>query len=400
MVHPRTMSSESRVCRFPRRTSASIESGTLFAKAISYDEEREFRRRKELPEPWHGPRPSGRRKERPVPLMRPVLMLTCLVVIVAGATAIAADGRRAADQPDCAGRPQGRSSLPGQSVEDRRRKMSPSFRIGFTAFTQLDAKGIYQLYTVRTDGAPRCLTCEARPGGPKVDRNKPMTNWHPSGKWLVVGIEEDKHENAWMPKSWQRGLLQSGVWLNIWTTTPTGDKWYQVTDYKKSRTAPSDGFVGVVFTPDGKKGVWAEIIDGNVLAHAFGVWKLFMADFSVGPDGTPALINKRDITPAGAKWVEPGNFAPDGRHLAIPADVGLKDARGQDQYSLDIYTGELRNLTKTPKVWDEHGLYSRSGRKIAFMSSYPFRDKRDSFSVIWLKTEFMLMDADGGRSSN
>ncbi|MEO7274792.1 MAG: hypothetical protein ABIX28_07025 [Vicinamibacterales bacterium] len=266
-----------------------------------------------------------------------------------------------------------------------------------TVFTQLDAKGIYQVYTLRPGAAPVCLSCEVRPGGPKVERNKPMISFHPSGNWIVVGIEEDKHENAWMPKSWQRGLLQSGIWLNIWITTPNGDRWYQVTDYKKSKKDPSDGFVGVVFTPDGKKGVWAEIIDGNVFAHTFGVWRLFMADFTVSSDGTPALVNKRDVTPAGAKWVEPGNFAPDGRHMLISADIGMKDARGQDQFSLDIVTGEVRNLTKSPKVWDEHGVYSPTGRKITFMSSYPFREKKDSFGVLGLKTEFMMMDADGGR---
>jgi Tol biopolymer transport system component len=80
-------------------------------------------------------------------------------------------------------------------------------------------------------------------------------------------------------------------------------------------------------------------------------------------------VNKRDITPAGAKWVEAGNFSPDGKHLLLSADIGIDDARGQDQWSMDIETGVLQNLTNMPKVWDEHGLYSPSGRKISFMSS-------------------------------
>ena len=99
-------------------------------------------------------------------------------------------------------------------------------------------------------------------------------------------------------------------------TTPTGDRWYQVTDFKKSN-GPSNGFVGTAFTPDGKKAVWAEIIDGNIFANAFGIWKLYLADFQVSADGTPSLTNKRDITPAGAKWVEPANFAPDGTSAAL-----------------------------------------------------------------------------------
>ena len=132
------------------------------------------------------------------------------------------------------------------------------------------------------------------------------------------------------------------------------------------------------------------------MANHFGVWKLFVADFAVGADGVPSLRNKRDITPAGARWVEPGNFAPDGRNILISADVGMGDAQGQDQFALDITTGQIQNLTNSSDVWDEHGLYSPDGRKISFMSSYPYRADRRSYQTLSLKTEFMLMDASGG----
>jgi hypothetical protein len=138
------------------------------------------------------------------------------------------------------------------------------------------------------------------------------------------------------------------------------------------------------------------MIDGNVFANAFGLWRLYIVDFHVGPDGAPHLMNKRDITPAGARWVEPGNFLPDGRHILISTDIGLDDARGQDQWSLDIYSGALRNLTpNTPRVWDEHGLYSPNRKKISFMSSYPYHGEPHPYKTFSLKTEFMLMDADG-----
>jgi hypothetical protein len=149
--------------------------------------------------------------------------------------------------------------------------------------------------------------------------------------------------------------------------------------------------------PDGTKGVWAEIVGGVHWNNAFGVWRLYIADFYVSPDGVPHLVNKKDIIPAGARWVEPGNFAPDGRHILLSADIGLDDARGQDQWVLDVYSGTLQNVTpNTRQVWDEHGLYSQSGKKISFMSSYPYRDEPDSFHTFSLKTEFMLMDTDGG----
>jgi hypothetical protein len=259
------------------------------------------------------------------------------------------------------------------------------------AITQMDANNIHQLYVRSGNGDAKCLTCTARPGGPRVDREKMMVSFHPSGQWIAVGIEEDKHENQWLPKSLQRGLLQGGIWLNIWLTTPTGDRWYQMTDFKNS------GYVGVAFTPDGKKAVWAEIVDGNILVHLFGVWKLYAADFQISKDGTPSLANRREITPKGAIWLEPGNFAPDNRHMLLSSDIGLRDPQGQDQWSLDVETGALKNLTNSPTSWDEHGVYSPSGKKITFMSSYPYRNEPNAYKTVSLKTEFMLMDADGSQ---
>lgn len=263
--------------------------------------------------------------------------------------------------------------------------------------TRLDAAGVYQLYAGTVGGGEptQCLTCTAQPGLPRVERNKPMIGWHPSGEWLVVGVEEDRHDLSWAPTSWQRGLLQSGIWLNLWITDAAGRRWVQVTDFKKGKNGPSDGFVGVAFTPDGKRGVWAEIVDGNIFANHFGVWRLFIADFVVGADGVPGFARKRDITPAGARWIEPGNFHPDGKRLLISADIGIGEAEGQDQFILDVDSGELQNLTRSPDVWDEHGLFSQDGSKITFMSSYPYRAIKDSHKVGSLKTEFMLMNADG-----
>jgi hypothetical protein len=261
---------------------------------------------------------------------------------------------------------------------------------------QYDPNGVSQVYTTAsTSNNLTCITCAARPGVPRVDRNKFMTAWHPSGQWLSIAVEEDSYFWEWLPQSWKRGFLGSGVWMNMWVTTPAGDRWYQMTDFNPPWNGPSQGYTGVAWAPDGRHGVWAELV-GNVDAiDAFGVWRLYLADFSVDQTGSPHWTNKRDITPAGAKWVEPGNFSPDGTHLLISTDIGINSALGQDQWSLNIETGELQNLTNSPTVWDEHGLYSPAGNKIIFMSSYPYRDDPSSDRFLWLETEFMLMDADG-----
>ena len=343
---------------------------------------------------------SGCRSEVALPVAIFLINLSVIILTMAS-YATAQENPRTSGRTSMISRPYaGEAACKVKSVEKSQESFE-NFTIssasGLTAVTKPDANNVYQVYVGATGASDmKCISCRLQPGLPRLNRNKPMISWHPSGRWLIVGVEEDKHDNTWMPSSWQRGFLQSGIWLNIWVTTPHGERWYQITDFRNGKNGPSNGFVGVAFQPDGKRGVWAEIVDGNIFANRFGKWRLYMADFEVGSDGAPSFVNKRDITPDGARWVEPGNFAPDGRHLLLSSDIGMKDAQGQDQFVLDVYSGHLRNLTNSPAIWDEHGLYSPSGSKVVFMSSYPFRNKPDSFKMTSLKTEFMLMDSDGG----
>ena len=66
-----------------------------------------------------------------------------------------------------------------------------------------------------------------------------------------------------------------------------------------------------------------------------------------------------------------------------------------DQYILNIRTGKLINLTNSPTVWDEHGVFSPDGEKIIFMSAYPYRSDPKSSKALSIKTEFMAMNKDG-----
>jgi Tol biopolymer transport system component len=258
-----------------------------------------------------------------------------------------------------------------------------------------DAAGTYQLYVgAKGSNSPTCITCSERPNSPAVKRHKQQPHWHPSGKWILLAAERDEYKKPLIyTKSMIEGWILSGLFVNIYATRPDGSEWHRLSDFGGSQRG--DGFTGIPFTPDGKQGVWAQIVDGNVFKNLFGRWELILADFREDRNGVPSFANLRNITPAGANWVEPGNFAPDGKSLVITADIGMKDPQGQDQYVLDITTGSVRNLTNTPGVWDEHGVFSPDGEKIFFMSSYPFRNDRLSHNFLFLKTEFMLMNKDG-----
>ena len=260
-----------------------------------------------------------------------------------------------------------------------------------------DSAGIPQIYVGKKGGgAPVCITCTDRPNGPTAGKFKMQPRWHPSGRWIVLAAEQESFDKPfYVTPQVVEGWLQSGIWVDMYATTPDGSRWFKLQDFGPQNKAK--GFTGVAFTPDGKKGVWAQIVDGNVFAYSFGRWELIMADFRE-VNGVPSMVNLRNITPPDTYWIEPGNFAPNGKDLLVTADQGFVNhakVEGQDQYVLDIDTGVMTNLTNSPAVWDEHGVFSPDGGKILFMSSYPYRSEPNSSTMLGLKTEFMIMDKDG-----
>ncbi|HYI93487.1 MAG TPA: ricin-type beta-trefoil lectin domain protein [Bryobacteraceae bacterium] len=260
-----------------------------------------------------------------------------------------------------------------------------------------DAGGVAQVYVGSKDGgAPVCITCTDKVNGPTSRKMKMQPHWHPSGRWIVLAAEQENFVKPfYATPALIEGWLQSGIWVDMFVTTPDGSVWRKLQDFGPQNKA--DGFTGVAFTPDGKKGVWAQIVDGNILAYQFGRWELLIADFEE-VNGVLTLSNVRNITPPDTYWVEPGNFSPNGKDLLLSADQGFVNhaqVEGQDQYILDITTGQMTNLTNSPTIWDEHGRFSPDGKKIIFMSSYGYRAEPTMSKTLNLKTEFMMMDGDG-----
>lgn len=257
--------------------------------------------------------------------------------------------------------------------------------------------GVFQIYVGNAgDTTPVCISDTYTNGNccglwrHWKTRNKVMVQWHPSGDFIICGVEKELYpELLYVPYNILLGWIQSGLWLDIWAVKPDGSQWYNLGTMEAGMTGPS-------FTPDGSKCVYAEALDSSNLAvDVFGVWKFKLADFVVDVNGNPSFANTTDISPAGSRWLEPGNFAPDGISLLFNSDIGMTNAEGQDQYILDITNGNVTNLTNSPMVWDEHGVFSPDGNKILFMSSYPYQSDTNSYHTLSLKTEFMLMNADG-----
>lgn len=256
--------------------------------------------------------------------------------------------------------------------------------------------GVFQIYVGTTgDSTLVCISNYEAPGNSGglfrkwQERNKVMVQWHPSGEFIICGVEKEFYNELLItPDDLLLGWIQSGLWLDIWAVKPDGSHWYNLASLEKGMTGPA-------FTSDGGTAVFADAeSDSNLAVDVFGKWKLRQVDFRTS-SGTPSFSNSRDISPSGARWLEPGNFHPNDEWLLFNSDIGMADAQGQDQYILDIKSGEVTNLTNSPSVWDEHGVFSPSGNKILFMSSYPYRDDPDSHKTLSIKTEFMIMNVDG-----
>lgn len=255
---------------------------------------------------------------------------------------------------------------------------------------QLDTAGVFQIYIGKKGSST--LTCISDTGPwqlfrPWIQLNKFMVNWDPTGKYIICGVEKDIYnELFYVPYSLRLAWLESGVWLDIWACTPNGKNWYNL-------ATTVHGYTGVAFTPGGKKGAWAQMLDTSATGAIFGVWQLELSTYDT--TGGPHFNTTTNINPTGSTWVEPGDFSPvDSNLLLINSDIGMSDPEGQDQFILNISNGKLINLTKSPKIWDEHGVWSPDGEKVLLMSSYPYRNDTNSYHILTIKTEFLLINVD------
>lgn len=255
-----------------------------------------------------------------------------------------------------------------------------------------DTAGVYQIYVGNTGDTNTTCISLVNPWSllrPWAQRNKMQVQWDPTGNFIICAVEREFYpELLYVPYSIRIGFLQSGIWMDIMACTPDGATWYNL-------ATTEGGFTGPAFTPNGTQCAWAEALDSSNLAvNVFGDWKLRLSNYAVN-NGTPSFTSTTDITPAGARWIEPGNFHPDGQQLLVSSDIGIVNAEGQDQFIINIVTGQVTNLNNSPMIWDEHGLWSPDGTKIVFMSSYPYQADTNSYHTFSIKTEFMLMDPNG-----
>lgn len=254
------------------------------------------------------------------------------------------------------------------------------------AFEEHDNHGVFQLWTMRPDGSRRtCLSCQARPDEPTVDRNKYFPTWRPQGDWIVVQVELAKHPLNFMHTSALLSVpLHNGVWNDLYAVTPDGAHWVRLTDTTAGKI---DGAFSAAFSPDGKQLMWSRIVQRGGSSHPWGVWQLLLADFQL-VGGTPQLANVRDITPTGTKFIEAHVFSPDGGSVLVASDHDSTSMWQMDIWHIDLATGQATNLTKHNGAWNEHAIYTPDGQHIIFMTTRLYPNAA-------LQSDLVMVDLDG-----
>lgn len=253
-------------------------------------------------------------------------------------------------------------------------------------FSKSGEDGYADLYTMNPDGSNQISLTSGKAGIPQLSNDQPR--WHPSGEYIVFEAQDPDLKVPLLVKPMERYLTQGGAGFNnnLWVVTKDGEKFYQLT-HIGSREASLHPH----FSHDGKKLLWAA---RELQGRRDGRWMLKLADFLVDDSG-PHLANIKNFSPLNEKeaFYESHGFFPDDTKIIFSASrTKIFD---MDIYTLDPVTSQLTNLTNTPGEWDEHSVFSPSGKKVIWISSHGY-----DFSPVanWgatLKTDHWLMNPDG-----
>jgi Tol biopolymer transport system component len=201
----------------------------------------------------------------------------------------------------------------------------------------------------------------------------------------VVQAENDWHPLVWWRNDLEAELVINGMATELYAVSPDGQNWVRLTNYMATWSTTL-GVMSAHFSADGKRLTWSKMIAPASGQSPWGTFRLMVADFVVGADGTPSLQNTRDVTPSGDIFVEAHGLSPDGKSALFTSNTDPADPNNMDVWKVDLATRAATQLTNSP-YWDEHAAYSPSGQKIAYMAG--------ELGVWYMSADLMIMNADG-----
>jgi hypothetical protein len=222
------------------------------------------------------------------------------------------------------------------------------------AYNAKGPDGAYHIYTVKPDGADAVQLGAGSPGFPQRSSGTPV--WSPSGAFIAFVAEKSNH-----PGSSVTATPGWGSYSDLWVANADGSHAWQLTDVA---TDKDHGTIIPEFSPDGRLLEWTErtraakALDPNRFA---GFWAIKVADFTVGPDGTPALSNVRTVSPTDDAFNETGGFSADSSSLVFTSDFETHNFWSNQIYRYDLNSHAINRLTRGDS-YNEHPRYTPDGQ--------------------------------------
>jgi len=249
----------------------------------------------------------------------------------------------------------------------------------------------YNVYALSADGYKQRSLTLGMAGGERHHSGGPA--WYPTGEYAVF-VSQNVGSG-----SYRMSLPQTGLNCNLWFTDKEGTKYWQLTRTKTTFSNP-EGTVYPTFSPDGTRLAWSGNTGRYPPESLWGERAIYVAEFFLMKD-KPELRDIKKLQPGDRKdFYETHGFSPDGRLLLFCANPEKDQAvTGMDICLMNVNTGKMMNLTKSPDEWDEFAAYSPNGEKIVWGSS---RGQDMQYAGMgaakwqsYLKSELWIMDKDG-----
>lgn len=267
----------------------------------------------------------------------------------------------------------------------------------------VDRQGINQFYQVfvvplAADGERNQAVTANRSSSSRSHNGN--ASWHPDNQHIIFcGQNADSSE-------FTRSVPSYGLQCNLWLTTSTGSRFWQLTHMLTSFNSPK-GVSMPRFSPDGKLLFWTGCLGATTRGSIWGERALFLADFSFAGD-RPQLTNQQNFQPGTQHdFYESYGFSPDGKSLLFAGNM----TPDQQWFGMDIGKMELASvypsqakmtpvmLTNTPYVWDRYASFSPNGKKIIWSSSegntVPYLGIGGARWQQFMQSDLWIMNSDG-----
>jgi hypothetical protein len=210
-----------------------------------------------------------------------------------------------------------------------------------------------------------CLTCNKffLPKEIRNKKHKGNAQYHPGGNYIIFTSENKygRHLITTVPGA--------GTNHDIFIMSSSGKKFWKLTDAPKGHA-----ILHPAFSHKGTQLLWCEMYYSTLKPDAgeeYGLWNLKLADFNIDNDDAPSITNIKTFAPLDSVWYESHSFSPDDKTISFTSHQKGKNAYYGDIYTMevnDISTGNVKNITSSPLIHDEHSHWSPDGKKISWIS--------------------------------